>query len=171
MAREPSRAGSRAKVEPSRASFASSWNGRAEPSSFRHWAEPSRARLVSFPALAAGRILGRRIGWGWPRIPLVGRRDILLFVIKKFFLFTFFIFCWHEWNPIGLLVPFINLWRRRMEGHIKRAGSKRHTHGSGLTTKVVVSLPLSPSQLMNIWGDIPAHRKESCDAVTLWIWG
>jgi hypothetical protein len=56
MAREPSRVGSRAKVEPSRASFASSWNGRAEPSRARsvtepHRAEPSRARLGSFPAL------------------------------------------------------------------------------------------------------------------------
>ena len=58
MAREPSRAGSRAKVEPSRASFTSSWNGRAEPSRARsgtepHRAEPSRARLGSFPALRA----------------------------------------------------------------------------------------------------------------------
>jgi hypothetical protein len=61
--------------------------------------------------IAARRILGKRIGWRWTQIPLVGRRDILLYVIKKFF-----IFYWHEWNPIGLLMPFINLWRRRMEG-------------------------------------------------------
>jgi hypothetical protein len=61
MAREPSRADSRAKVEPSRASFASSWNGRAEPSRARsgtepHRAEPSRARLGSFAALQPVRV-------------------------------------------------------------------------------------------------------------------
>jgi hypothetical protein len=33
--------------EPSRASFTSSWNGRAEPSSFRQRAELGSARLVS----------------------------------------------------------------------------------------------------------------------------
>jgi hypothetical protein len=38
-------------VEPSRASFASSWNGQAEPSSFRHRAEASQARLGLFLAL------------------------------------------------------------------------------------------------------------------------
>jgi hypothetical protein len=43
--------------EPSRASFASSWNGRAEPSSFRHRAEPNRARLDSFPALLAPHVM------------------------------------------------------------------------------------------------------------------
>jgi hypothetical protein len=53
-----------------------------------------------------------------------------------------------------------------MEGHIRRAGSKRHTHGRGLTTKVVVSLPLSPRQLMNIRRYVPAHRKESCNAMS-----
>jgi hypothetical protein len=39
--------------------------------------------------------------------PLVGRRDILLMIIKIFFLF-FFIFSCHEGHPIGLLVPFID---------------------------------------------------------------
>jgi hypothetical protein len=60
---EPSRAGSRAKVESSRASFTSSWNGRAEPSRARsgtepHRAEPSRARLDSFPALDTTKVNG-----------------------------------------------------------------------------------------------------------------
>ena len=53
-----SRAGSRADNKPSRAFFNGSWNYRAEPGSTR-WmteprrAEPSLARLGSFPALAA----------------------------------------------------------------------------------------------------------------------
>jgi hypothetical protein len=51
MAREPSRAGSRAKVEPSLFRQLVEWMSRAEPSSFRHRAAPSRARLGSFPAL------------------------------------------------------------------------------------------------------------------------
>jgi hypothetical protein len=56
QAREPSRAGSRAYIEPSRASSSSSRSDRAEPGSARystepHRAEPSRARLGSFPAL------------------------------------------------------------------------------------------------------------------------
>ena len=55
-AREPARAGSRASYKPSRASSASSFEGRAEPGSARscaepHRAEPSLARLGSFPAL------------------------------------------------------------------------------------------------------------------------
>jgi hypothetical protein len=56
QAREPSRAGSRAYIEPSRASLPSSLSDRAEPGSARystepHRAEPSLARLGSFPAL------------------------------------------------------------------------------------------------------------------------
>jgi hypothetical protein len=53
-----------------------------------------------------------------------------------------------------------------MKEHIRRAGNKRHTHGRGLTTEVVVSLPLSPRHLMNIIRDVPAHRKESCNAMS-----
>jgi hypothetical protein len=48
-----------------------------------------------------------------------------------------------------------------MEGHVRRARSKRNTHKCGLTTEIVVSLPLSPSQLMNIRRDIPTHGEES----------
>jgi hypothetical protein len=56
QAREPSRAGSRAYIEPIRASSSSSRSDRAEPGSARfstepHRAEPSLARLGSFPAL------------------------------------------------------------------------------------------------------------------------
>jgi hypothetical protein len=50
---------------------------------------------------------GGRIGWRWTRIPLVGRRDELIPVIKEFFSFSFFIFSRHEWNSISLLMPFI----------------------------------------------------------------
>jgi hypothetical protein len=58
QAREPSRAGSRAYTEPSRASLPSSLSDRAEPGSARystepHRAEPRLARLGSFPALVA----------------------------------------------------------------------------------------------------------------------
>jgi hypothetical protein len=63
-------------------------------------------------------------------------------------------------------MPFIHLWRRRMEGHVRRAGSKRDTQRCSLTTEIVVSLPLSPSQLMNIRRDIPAHGEESCDPMS-----
>jgi hypothetical protein len=57
------------------------------------------------------------------QIPLVGRRGILLTIIKLFFLF-FYIFNCHEGHPIGLLVPFIDFWWRRMKRHIRRVGSK-----------------------------------------------
>jgi hypothetical protein len=61
QAREPSRAGSRAYIEPSRASSSSSRSDRAEPGSARystepHRAEPSLARLGLFPALSMVRL-------------------------------------------------------------------------------------------------------------------
>jgi hypothetical protein len=67
---------------------------------------------ISWGRRVARRILGCRIGRRWTWIPLVRRRDILLPVIKDFSIFTFFIFSQHEWNSIGLLMPFINFWRR-----------------------------------------------------------
>jgi hypothetical protein len=69
-------------------------------------------------------------------------------------------------HPIGLLVPFIYFWRRRMKRHIRQAGCKWHTEGSGLTTKVVVSLPLTPRQLMHIGRYVPAHGKEGCNTMS-----
>jgi hypothetical protein len=99
------------------------------------------------------------------RIPVMGRRGKLLTIIKIFFLFFIIVFCCHEGHPIGLLVPFIDFWRRRMQRHIRRAGSKWHTHGRGLTTKVVVSLLLTPRQLMYIGRYVPAHRKEGCNTM------
>src|SRR5690242_3756837 len=53
-----------------------------------------------------------------------------------------------------------------MEGHVRRAESKRDTHRCGLTMEVVVSLPLSPSELMNIRREIRAHGEESCDPMS-----
>jgi hypothetical protein len=50
-----------------------------------------------------------------------------------------------------------------MERHVRRARGKRHTHRGSLTTKIVVSLPLTPCQLMHICINIPAHRKECCN--------
>jgi hypothetical protein len=49
QAREPSRAGSRAYIEPSRASSSSSRSDRAEPGLARYSTEPGSARLVSSP--------------------------------------------------------------------------------------------------------------------------
>jgi hypothetical protein len=76
--------------------------------------------------------------------PLVGRWGKLLTIIKEFFIF-FFIFWSHERHPICLLVPLIDFWWRRMKRHIRRTGSKWHTHRGSLTTKIVVSLPLPSS--------------------------
>jgi hypothetical protein len=64
--REPSRAGSRAYIEPSRASLLSSRSDRAEPGSARYStepdrAEPSLARLGSFPALASATLPPRHL--------------------------------------------------------------------------------------------------------------
>jgi hypothetical protein len=97
----------------------------------------------------------------------VGKRGILLTIIKIFFLF-FIIFCCHEGHPIGLLVSFIDFWQRRMKRHIRRAGSKWHSHGRGLMTEVVVSLPLMPHQLMHIVRYVPAHGKEGCNTMGRW---
>jgi hypothetical protein len=90
----------------------------------------------------------------------VGRRDKLIPVIKEFFFFNIFIFSRHEWNSISLLMPFIYFWRRCMERHVRRAGSKRDAHGDRLTTEIVIRLPLSPSQLVDISKNIPAHGEK-----------
>jgi hypothetical protein len=103
---------------------------------------------LSWGRIAARRILGRTIRRGLTRIPLVGRRGKLLTIIKVFFIF-FFIFWRNEGHPICLLVPLIDFWRR-MKRHIRRTGGKWHTHRGSLMTKIVVSLPLPPSQLMHI---------------------
>jgi hypothetical protein len=86
----------------------------------------------------------------------VGRRDKLIPVIKEFF-FCIFIFSRHEWNSISLLMPFIYFWRRCMERHVRRAGSKKDSLGDRLTTEIVIRLPLPPGQLVNINRDIPTH--------------
>jgi hypothetical protein len=47
-----------------------------------------------------------------------------------------------------------------MEWHVRRARGKGHTHSGSLTTKIVVSLPLTPCQLMHISRNIPTHREK-----------
>jgi hypothetical protein len=120
---------------------------------------------VFFPRLIWGRstsrrTLGRRVRGGLTRIPLVGRRGKLLAIIKVSFFFVFIV-SGHKRHPVGLLVPLIDLRGRRMERHVRRARGKGHTHSGSLTTKIVVSLPLTPCQLMHICRNIPAHRKNA----------
>jgi hypothetical protein len=52
-----------------------------------------------------------------------------------------------------------------MKRHIRRAGSKWHSHGRSLMAEVIVSLPLMPSQLMHIERYVPAHGKECCNTM------
>jgi hypothetical protein len=92
------------------------------------------------------------------RIPMVGRRGKLLVIINIGFFF--FIVCRHKWHPVGLLVPLIDLRGRRMERHVRRARDKRHAHGGSLTTKIVVSLPLTPCHLMDISRNVVAHGEK-----------
>jgi hypothetical protein len=49
-----------------------------------------------------------------------------------------------------------------MERHVRRAGSKRNSHGDRLTMEIVIRLPLSPGQLVNISRNIPAHGEKGC---------
>jgi hypothetical protein len=117
-----------------------------------------------FPRLIWGRItsrriLGRRVRGGLTRIPLVGRRGKLLAIIKISFFF-FFIVSGHKRHPVCLLVPLIDLRGMQMERHVRRARGERHAHSGSLTTKIVVSLPLTPCQLMHISRNIPAHREK-----------
>jgi hypothetical protein len=57
-------------------------------------------------------------------------------------------------------VPLIDLRGRRMERHVRRARGKGHTHSGSLTTKIAVSLPLTPCQLMYISRNVSAHREK-----------
>jgi hypothetical protein len=73
----------------------------------------------------ARRILGRRIRGRLARIPVIRRRDKLLTIIKISFFFDA-ISC-HKRHPVCLLVPLVDLRRRRMERYIKRAGGEGST--------------------------------------------
>jgi hypothetical protein len=109
----------------------------------------------------ARRILGRRVRGRLARIPGIRRRDKLLTIIKiSFFFFFFDIISCRKRHPVCLLVPLIDLRRRRMERYIRRAGGEGSTQRGSLTTKVVVSLPLTSSHLMDIRSNVPAHGEE-----------
>jgi hypothetical protein len=47
-----------------------------------------------------------------------------------------------------------------MERHVRRARGEWHAHSGSLTTKIVISLPLTPCQLMHISRNISAHREK-----------
>jgi hypothetical protein len=68
-------------------------------------------------------VLGRRVRERLARIPVIRRRDKLLRIIKISFFFFDVISC-RERHPICLLVPLVDIWRRRVERYIRRAGAK-----------------------------------------------
>jgi hypothetical protein len=81
----------------------------------------------------ARRVLGRRIRGRLARIPVIRRRDKLLRIIKISFFFFDVISC-RKRHPICLLVPLIDIWRRRrVERYIRRAGGEGSTQSGGLT--------------------------------------
>jgi hypothetical protein len=108
----------------------------------------------------ARRILGRRVRGRLARIPVIRRRDKLLTIIKISFFFFFDVVCCHKRHPVCLLVPLVDLRRRRMERHIRRAGGEESTQRGSLTTKVVVRLPLTSCHLMDIRSNVPAHGEK-----------
>jgi hypothetical protein len=73
----------------------------------------------------ARRILGRRIRGRLARIPVIRRRDKLLTIIKISFFFFFDVISCRKRHPVCLLVPLVDLQRRRMERYIRRAGGRR----------------------------------------------
>ena len=60
------------------------------------------------------------------RIPVIRRRDKLPTIIKISFFFFDVISC-HERHLVCLLVPLVDLRRRRMERYIRRAGGEGST--------------------------------------------
>ena len=81
----------------------------------------------------ARRVLGRRIRGRLARIPVIRRRDKLLRIIKKSFFFFDVISC-RKRHPICLLVPLVDIWRRRVERYIRRARGEGSTQSGSLTT-------------------------------------
>jgi hypothetical protein len=71
----------------------------------------------------ARRVLGWRIRGRLARIPVIWRQDKLLRIIKISFFFFDVISC-RKRHPICLLVPLVDIWRRRVERYIRRAGAK-----------------------------------------------
>jgi hypothetical protein len=82
----------------------------------------------------ARRILGRRIRGRLARIPVIRRRDKLLTIIKISFFFFVDVVCYRKRHPVCLLVPLVDLRRRRMERYIRRAGGEGSTQRGSLST-------------------------------------
>jgi hypothetical protein len=82
----------------------------------------------------ARRILGRRVRGRLARIPVIRRRDKLLTIIKISFFFFVDVICSHKGHPVCLLVPLVDLRRRRMEMYIRRARGEGSTQRRSLTT-------------------------------------
>jgi hypothetical protein len=106
----------------------------------------------------ARRVLGRRVRGRLARIPAIWGWVKLLRIIKIGFFFD--VIGWRERYPIRLLVPLIDIWRRRVKRYIRRARGEGSTQSRSLTTKVVVGLPLTSSHLMDICSNIAAHGEE-----------
>jgi hypothetical protein len=81
----------------------------------------------------ARRVLGRRVRGRLARIPVIRRRDKLLRIIKISFFFFDVISCWKR-HPICLLVPLVDIWRRRVERYIRRARGEGSIQSGSLTT-------------------------------------
>jgi hypothetical protein len=90
------------------------------------------SRLVRGRSIAR-RILERRVRGRLARIPVIWRRDKLLTIIKISFFFGDVVCC-HKRHPVCLMVPLVDLRRRRMERYIRRAGGEGSTQRGSLTT-------------------------------------
>jgi hypothetical protein len=82
----------------------------------------------------ARRILGRRVRGRLAQIPVIRRRDKLLTIIIISFFFFVDVICCRKRHPVCLLVPLVDLWRRRVERYIRRAGGEGSTQSGSLTT-------------------------------------
>jgi hypothetical protein len=82
----------------------------------------------------ARRILGRRVRGRLARIPVIRRRDKLLTIIKKSFFFFVDVVCCHKRHHVCLLVPLVDLRRRRTERYVRQVGGEGSTQRGSLTT-------------------------------------
>jgi hypothetical protein len=100
---------------------------------------------------------GRRIRRGGAQIILERRRGWLIHIINNKIFLNIIIGSRHKRDTIGRLVPIIDFRIGCMKAHIWGARSKQVTQRDCLSTQIVISLPLAPSQLIHICRDVPAH--------------